>query len=47
MVSSRQRVGVDIEQVTQKVARVKHKFLSPKEQDMIAAIQSSNTNQTG
>lgn len=41
MVSNTQRVGVDVELVTQKVARVKHKFLSDKEQDIIKSIESS------
>ena len=41
LVSSTQRVGVDVELVTQKVARVKHKFLSAKEQEMIMLIESS------
>ena len=42
IVSSTQRVGVDVELVTEKVAKVKHKFLSDKEQNMIAAIESSS-----
>ena len=42
MVSSTQRVGVDIEMVTQKVSSVKHKFLSPKEQVMIEGIENSS-----
>ena len=40
MVSSSERVGVDVELVTQKVARVKHKFLSDREQAMIGAIEN-------
>ena len=40
MVSSTQRVGVDIELITPKVAVVKDKFLTVKEQAMIAAIDS-------
>jgi phosphopantetheinyl transferase len=40
MVSSTQRVGVDVELVTTKVARVKHKFLSAKEEALIAAVES-------
>lgn len=42
MVSSTQRVGVDIEMVTQKVASVKHKFLSANEQAMIEGIENSS-----
>ncbi len=41
MVSSTQRVGVDVELVTTKVARVKHKFLSAKEEALIAALESN------
>jgi phosphopantetheinyl transferase len=44
MVSSTQRVGVDVELVTQKVANVKHKFLSTQEQEMIEAIESTSIN---
>ncbi len=40
MVSSTQRVGVDVELVTKKVAIVKHKFLSDKEQEMILLIEN-------
>jgi len=40
MVSSTQRVGIDIELVTPKVAVVKHKFLSAKEQRMIETIEN-------
>ena len=42
MVSSTKRVGVDIEMVTEKVARVKHKFLSNKEQAIIETIEDSS-----
>lgn len=44
LVSSTQRVGVDIELVTQKVATVKDKFLSPKEQLMILEIEKPSFN---
>jgi len=44
MVSSTQRVGIDVELVTEKVARVKDRFLSYKEQNMIEAIKSSSFN---
>ena len=44
LVSSTQRVGVDIELVTQKVAAVKNKFLSPKEQLMIVEIEKPSCN---
>lgn len=40
MVSSSERVGVDVELITQKVASVKHKFLSDREQTMIRAIEN-------
>lgn len=42
MVSSTQRVGVDIELVTEKVERIKHKFLSEKEQQLLKAVESSS-----
>lgn len=38
MVSSTQRVGVDVEMITQKVAKVKDKFLSIDEQQILAAL---------
>ena len=41
MVSSKQRVGVDIELVTGKVARVKNKFLSQTELDMLMAVENT------
>ena len=40
IVSSTQRVGVDIELVTHKVANIKHKFLSAKEIALIETIES-------
>lgn len=42
MVSSGLRVGVDVELVTEKVENIKHKFLSPTELDMIAAIENTS-----
>ncbi len=42
MVSSTQRVGVDIELVTQKVERIKDKFLSEKEQLLLQEVESSS-----
>lgn len=42
MVSSGLRVGVDVELVTEKVEKIKHKFLSPSELDMIAAIETTS-----
>jgi phosphopantetheinyl transferase len=38
MVSSTQRVGVDVEMITPKVAKVKDKFLSIDEQQILAAL---------
>ncbi len=38
MVSSQSRVGVDVELITNKVERVKHKFLSPLEQGVIEQL---------
>ena len=38
IVSSDHRVGADMELTTDKVEKVKHKFLSPVEQDMIAQV---------
>ena len=42
MVSSTKRVGVDVELITNKVAKVKHKFLSDKEQAMLETIENSS-----
>ena len=42
MVSSTQRVGVDIELITEKVARIKDKFLSEKEQQILQQVKSSS-----
>ena len=42
IVSSTQRVGVDIELVTEKVDRIKHKFLSEKEQQLLKAIETNS-----
>jgi phosphopantetheinyl transferase len=42
MVSSTLRVGVDVELVTKKVEKIKHKFLSPAELEMIAAIENES-----
>ena len=42
MVSSFKRVGVDVELITNKVATVKHKFLSDKEQAMLETIENSS-----
>ena len=41
MVSSSLRVGVDVELVTKKTDKIKHKFLSVIEIDMIAAVAKS------
>lgn len=42
IVSSRNRVGVDIETVSEKVERVVHKFLPDSEQEMILALAEKN-----
>ena len=42
MVSSTQRVGVDIELITEKVARIKDKFLSENEQQILEQVESSS-----
>ena len=44
MVSSLQRVGVDIELVTPKIDNIRDKFLNPEEQLMIANIDSLQFN---
>lgn len=44
MVSNEQRVGVDIELITAKVEKIKNKFLSQKEQLLIAGLQLSQNN---
>jgi phosphopantetheinyl transferase len=41
MVSSKQRVGVDVELITGKVAKVKNKFLSQKELDLLMAVNDT------
>jgi phosphopantetheinyl transferase len=41
MVSSKQRVGVDVELITGKVAKVKNKFLSQKELDLLMAVNNT------
>lgn len=41
MVSSTLRVGVDVELVTKKVEKIKHKFLSAKELALIASMQAA------
>lgn len=38
MVSSTLRVGVDVERITKKVEKIKHKFLSEKEQELILTL---------
>lgn len=38
VVSSASRVGIDIEIPTEKIDRIKHKFLNPKELDMISSL---------
>lgn len=43
IVSSKNRVGVDIELITEKTARVKHKFLTAAEQAMILGIADSDS----
>lgn len=42
MVSTRYRVGVDIELVTAKVQKVAHKFLSPVEKEIIEKTENDN-----
>jgi phosphopantetheinyl transferase len=42
MVSTAYRVGVDVERITDKVEKVKHKFLSPFEQHLIEALSGSD-----
>ena len=46
IVSSTQRVGVDIELVTEKVERIKNKFLSVKEQQILKAVEHDNLDLT-
>lgn len=43
MVSSDMRVGVDVELISNKVEKVKHKFLSPAEQNIIASLAGGNS----
>lgn len=43
IVSTHYRVGVDIEQVTTKVEKIKHKFLSPYEQNLIEQACGNNS----
>ena len=42
MVSSENRVGVDVEGISSKVGKVKHKFLSAAEQQMLQALVQGN-----
>ena len=42
MVSSENRVGVDVEGISSKVEKVKHKFLSIAEQEMLQALLQDN-----
>jgi phosphopantetheinyl transferase len=42
IVSSENRVGVDVEQISSKVEKVKHKFLSITEQQMIQSLLQDN-----
>ena len=42
MVSSENRVGVDVEGISSKVGKVKHKFLSVAEQEMLQALLQDN-----
>ena len=42
MVSSENRVGVDVEGISSKVEKVKHKFLSAVEQEMLQALVQGN-----
>ncbi|MFT3680333.1 MAG: 4'-phosphopantetheinyl transferase superfamily protein [Ferruginibacter sp.] len=42
MVSTVNRVGVDIEKITAKVEKVKHKFLSPAELSILSSAATSN-----
>ena len=41
IVSKTNRVGVDIEVISEKVERIKHKFLSEEEQEMITTIRNA------
>lgn len=43
IVSKTQRVGIDVELFTNKVLKVKHKFLSPAEQNLLAANGPGDT----
>ncbi|MBL0357046.1 MAG: 4'-phosphopantetheinyl transferase superfamily protein [Chitinophagaceae bacterium] len=43
MVSTGNRVGVDVELITAKVERIKHKFLSPFEQNIIEQLSGADT----
>lgn len=45
MVSTHNRVGVDVERISIKVDKVKHKFLSAGEQDLVNNIQAASTNE--
>lgn len=42
MVSTSFRVGVDVEKITAKAAKIKHKFLSPFEQNLVASLSGDN-----
>jgi phosphopantetheinyl transferase len=41
MVSSTLRVGVDVERITKKVEKIKHKFLSKEEQELIVSLEAN------
>jgi phosphopantetheinyl transferase len=43
MVSTRFRVGVDVERITAKAEKIQHKFLSPFEQDLVKQLAGSDT----
>ena len=43
MVSTSFRVGVDVERITAKAEKIKHKFLSPFEQNLIGQLAGSNS----
>jgi len=45
MVSTHHRVGVDVERITDKAVKIKHKFLSPFEQNMIDQLAEGNNQQ--
>lgn len=46
MVSTHNRVGVDVERISMKVDKVKHKFLSAGEQELVNNIQAASKNES-